>query len=71
MAEEEDEKTGSSKVFVTLPRGARDLFDQLVDREIYGSKNSEVARHIIINKLDELVERGRLVEVPPKRGQSS
>jgi type VI protein secretion system component VasF len=50
------------KIFVTLPEGARRLFDQLVSRKFYGEKDAEVARYLVIAKLDELVEKGRLVE---------
>ena len=55
------------KIFVTLPAGARRLFDQLVNRKFYGDKDAEVARHLVIMKLDELVEKGRLTEVPPEQ----
>jgi hypothetical protein len=51
-----------SRIYVTLPAGARRLFDQLVAREFYGDKHAEVARHLIIEKLDELIEKGRLKE---------
>lgn len=54
--------TGSKKVFVTLPAGARALLDQLVERQFYGDKHSEVVRHLVIEKLDQLVEKGRLKE---------
>jgi hypothetical protein len=60
----------SNKIFVTLPKGARALFDQLVDRKFYGAGNSEVARHLIITRLDELVEKGRLIEDPPTASPS-
>ena len=49
----------------TLPAGARHLFNQLVARKLYGDKDAEVARHLVIMKLDELVEKGRLTELPP------
>jgi hypothetical protein len=50
------------RIYVTLPAGVRGLFDQLVARKFYGDKHAEVARHLIIEKLDELVQRGRLKE---------
>lgn len=50
------------RIYVTLPAGARRLFDQLVARKLYGDKDAEVARFLVIAKLDELVEKGRLVE---------
>jgi type VI protein secretion system component VasF len=50
------------RIYVTLPAGARRLFDQLVARKLYGDKDAEVARYLVIAKLDELVEKGRLVE---------
>jgi hypothetical protein len=53
------------RIYVTLPAGARRLFDQLVARKLYGDKHAEVARHLIIAKLDELVEKRRLVEPEP------
>jgi hypothetical protein len=49
-----------NKVFVTLPEGARRLFNQLVENKFYGSTASEVARQLIIMKLDDLIEKGRL-----------
>jgi hypothetical protein len=52
-----------SRIYVTLPAGARRLFDQLVARKLYGDKDAEVARHLIIVALDELVQRGRLTEL--------
>lgn len=55
----------SKKIFVTLPQGARALFDQLVKRRLYGDKNADVARHLIIRALDDLVEKKRLIEPPP------
>ncbi len=54
----------NNKIFVTLPKGARALFDQLVERQLYGMTNAEVARHLIISRLDELVEKKRLAEPP-------
>lgn len=50
------------RIYVTLPAGARRLFDQLVARKLYGDKDAEVARYLVIAKLDELVEKKRLVE---------
>jgi hypothetical protein len=49
-----------NKIFVTLPEGARRLFNQLVEKKFYGGNNSEVARQLIIMKLDDLIEKGRL-----------
>ena len=53
------------RIYVTLPAGARSLFDQLVARKLYGDKHAEVARHLLIAKLDELVEKKRLIEPEP------
>lgn len=50
------------RIYVTLPAGARRLFDQLVARKLYGDKDAEVARYLVIAKLDELVEKKRLIE---------
>jgi hypothetical protein len=57
-----DEKPEPPRIYVTLPAGARRLFDQLVARAFYGDKHAEVARHLIIEKLDELLQKGRLKE---------
>jgi hypothetical protein len=57
-----DERPEPPRIYVTLPAGARRLFDQLVARAFYGDKHAEVARHLIIEKLDELLEKGRLKE---------
>jgi len=59
---DEAEKPDPPRIYVTLPAGARRLFDQLVARKLYGDKHAEVARHLIIVSLDELVEKGRLIE---------
>jgi len=55
-------KTNSKKVPVTLPMGALALLDQLVARKFYGESRSEVARHLIITALDDLIEKDRLKE---------
>jgi metal-responsive CopG/Arc/MetJ family transcriptional regulator len=57
-------KTNSKKIGITLPAGALALLDQLVDRKLYGESRSEIARHLIISALDELVEKRRLTEPP-------
>jgi hypothetical protein len=54
-----------NKVFVTLPAGARNLFNKLVESKFYGSTSSEVARFLITAKLDDLIEKGRLTPDPP------
>jgi hypothetical protein len=59
---QDTERQEPSRIYVTLPAGARRLFDQLVNRKLYGDKDAEVARHLIIVALDELVEKGRLTE---------
>jgi hypothetical protein len=64
MAPSAPKEKPPKKLFVTLPKGARALFDQLVARKLYGDKDAEVARYLIISGLDELVERKRLVEPP-------
>lgn len=55
-------RTTSERVQVTLPKGALALLDQLVSRGLYGESRSEVARHLIIAAIDDLVGKGRLVE---------
>jgi hypothetical protein len=60
-----------NKVFVTLPEGAHKLLNQLVDRRVYGSTASEVARHLIIMKLDDFLEKGRLQENGPNPSDHS
>lgn len=54
----------SRQIFVTLPAGARALFNQLVARKLYGGENGTVARHLILIGLDHLVAQGRLVDAP-------
>ena len=48
MAKEPKSKPDSRQIFVTLPKGARALFNQLVDRKLYGEDNSSVGRHLIM-----------------------
>ena len=55
-------KAQTTKVSVTLPKGALGLLDKLVMRKLYGESRSEIARHIIVAGLDTLVEKGRLDE---------
>jgi hypothetical protein len=55
-----------NKVFVTLPVGARRLFNILVNNKFYGSTSSEVARQLIIMKLDDLIEKGQLRDDGPE-----
>lgn len=62
MADKQPKKPANNKIFVTLPSGARELFDQLVARKLYGSTNAEVARYLVVSKLDDLVEKKRLIE---------
>lgn len=57
-------KPDSRQIFVTLPHGARALFNQLVARKLYGEDNSSVGRHLIMIGLDRLVEQGRLIDLP-------
>jgi hypothetical protein len=57
-------KPDSRQIYVTLPSGMRALFNQLVDRELYGDENSAVARHLITIGLEELVRQGRLIDLP-------
>ena len=61
---ENPSKPDTKKIQVTLPDGARALFNQLVARKLYGDGNSDVARYLIMRGLDGLVERGRLVDAP-------
>ncbi len=60
MVDAKPDEKGASKIYVTLPEGARALFDQLVAQKIYGSDGGSVARHLIIQKIDDLIEKGRL-----------
>jgi hypothetical protein len=57
-------KKNSRQIFVTLPDGARALFNQLVARKLYGEEKSAVARHLIMIGLDRLVEQNRLIDLP-------
>jgi hypothetical protein len=60
MAEDKSEDKVSNRIYITLPEGARALFDQLVAQKIYGGDGGSVARHLIIQKIDDLIEKGRL-----------
>jgi hypothetical protein len=57
-------KPDSRKIQVTLPDGARALFNQLVARKLFGDGNSDVARYLIMKGLDALVDGGRLIDRP-------
>lgn len=54
----------SRQIYVTLPAGMRALFNQLVARDLYGNENSAVARHLITIGLEDLVQQGRLIDLP-------
>jgi hypothetical protein len=64
MATEPKPKSDSRQIYVTLPKGARALFNQLVQRGLYGEDNSSVGRHLIMIGLDRLVEQSRLIDLP-------
>jgi hypothetical protein len=64
MAKSAKIKPDSRQIFVTLPKGARALFNQLVERKLYGEDNSSVGRHLIMIGLDRLVEQNRLIDLP-------
>ena len=64
MAKSTKSKPDSRQIFVTLPKGARTLFNQLVERKLYGEDNSSVGRHLIMIGLDRLVEQNRLIDLP-------
>jgi hypothetical protein len=57
-------KPDTRKIQVTLPDGARALFNQLVARKLYGDGNSDGARYLILKGLDELVDAKRLIDAP-------
>jgi hypothetical protein len=61
---ENPSKPDTRKIQVTLPDGARALFNQLVARKLYGDGNSDVARYLIMKGLDELVDNRRLIDAP-------
>lgn len=56
-------KTNSKKVPVTLPSSALATLDSLVGRKFHGESRSEVACHLLITALDDLIEKGRVKEV--------
>jgi len=64
-------KPDSRKIQVTLPDGARALFNQLVARKLYGDGNSDVARYLIMKGLDNLVDNGRLTDAPIAAGPTA
>jgi hypothetical protein len=55
-----EDDPGSPRVTVTLPPGARALLNKLVEEGIYGSDTAQIARFLLIQKLDELVKEGRM-----------
>ena len=50
----------NKKVFVTLPDNARASLERLAALKFFGETPSEVARYLIVNGLDALIEKRRL-----------
>lgn len=48
------------KLSYTLPKGARDLFDQLVDLGIHGDSYSEVTRFLVETQLRVILNEGHI-----------
>ena len=55
-------KTGNSndKLWFTLPSGARELLDQLVDLQEVGGSHSEVIRYLVETQLQEFQDKKRI-----------
>jgi hypothetical protein len=60
MSTKKGDDSATSRIYVTLPSGAMDLLDQLVGQKIHGADPASIARHLIIQKLDEFLASGRL-----------
>ena len=56
------------KFWFTLPAGARELLDQLVDLQEVGGSHSEVIRYLVETQLQDFLDRGRLVR-PKRKGK--
>jgi hypothetical protein len=63
-ATKSDEETGG-KLYMVLPSGSHALLKVLAEEQVYGPDVTAVARFLLIQKLDELMERGR-VRLPLK-----
>jgi len=63
-------KTGNSndKLWFTLPSGAKELLDKLVDLQEAGGSHSEVVRYLVETQLQEFMDKGR-IERPARKGR--
>lgn len=64
-------KSGHSndKLWFTLPSGANDLLDQLVDTQEVGGSHSEVIRYLVESQLQEFLDKGRITRRAGKKAQ--
>ena len=53
-------ESSNDKLWFTLPPGARELLDQLVDLQEVGGSHSEVVRYLVENQLQEFRDKGRI-----------
>lgn len=60
-------KTDSSneKLWFTLPQGATELLDQLVDLQEVGGSHSEVIRYLVETQLQEFLDKRRIKRPTP------
>lgn len=54
----------TKRIPVTLPIGSIYVLNQLVGKKMFGETPAEVAKHLLIAILDNMVERNRLTDVP-------
>lgn len=59
------------KLSHTLPKGARDLFDQLLELGIHGDSISELTRFLVQTQLRIILNEGHITLRPPEKSDNS
>jgi hypothetical protein len=56
----------NGKLHFTLPKGARELLDQLVETQEVGGSHAEVVRYLIQTQLQTMLKEGTLLRRKPE-----
>ena len=70
MPRKKSDKT-NDKLWFTLPSGARELLDQLVDLQEVGGSHSEVIRYLVETQLQEFSDKKRIARPARRRRRAS
>ncbi len=62
--------SSNEKLWFTLPQGAGELLDQLVELQEVGGSHSEVVRYLVQTQLQEYLDKNRISRPKRRRRQS-